>query len=110
MEMWRRAKKAPPPPNNRKTANGEIYNMNDMTAAHRTLPLPSIVRVTNLENNKSVLVRVNDRGPFAKDRIIDLSKKVAGMLDFKNQGTTKVKVDFMKKETEQMLREFGLKE
>ncbi len=94
---------------NKKTANGETYNMNDYTAAHRTLPLPSMVKVTNLENGKSIIVRVNDRGPFAKDRIIDLSKKVANYLGFQNQGTTKVKVEFLKAETDKMLREFGLK-
>ena len=65
---------------NKKTANGETYNMNDYTAAHRTLPLPSMVKITNLENGKSVKVRVNDRGPFAKGRIVDVSKKVAQKL------------------------------
>ena len=57
------------------TANGEIYDMNTLTAAHRTLPLPSIVKVTNLENGRSLVLRVNDRGPFAKNRIIDISKR-----------------------------------
>lgn len=94
---------------NRKTANGETYNMNDYTAAHRTLPLPSMVRVTNLENGKSVKVRVNDRGPFAKGRIIDVSKKVAQKLDFHHQGTTKVRVEFLAEDTEIMLKEYGLK-
>ena len=94
---------------NKKTANGETYNMNDYTAAHRTLPLPSMVRVTNLENGKSVKVRVNDRGPFAKGRIIDVSKKVAQKLDFHHQGTTKVRVEFLVEDTEAMLKEYGLK-
>lgn len=94
---------------NRKTANGETYNMNDYTAAHRTLPLPSMVKITNLENGKSVKVRVNDRGPFAKGRIIDVSKKVAQKLDFHNQGTTKVMVEFLVEDTEAMLKEYGLK-
>ena len=94
---------------NKKTANGEIYNMNDYTAAHPTLPLPSIVRVTNLENGKSINVRVNDRGPFVKDRIIDVSKKVAKKLGFHEKGTTKVRVEFLQEETDEMLREYGLK-
>lgn len=93
----------------RKTANGEIYNMNDYTAAHTTLPMPCIVKITNLENGKSTKVRVNDRGPFVKNRIIDVSKKVAKKLDFHEQGTTKVKVEFLKNETEELLREYGLK-
>ena len=63
------------------TANGEIYNQNELTAAHKTLPLPSAVRVTNLENNKSLNLRINDRGPFVNDRIIDLSSKAADLLD-----------------------------
>ena len=94
---------------NKKTANGETYNMNDYTAAHRTLPLPSMVKITNLENGKSVKVRVNDRGPFAKGRIIDVSKKVAKKLDFHHQGTTRVKVEFLAEDTEIMLKEYGLK-
>lgn len=93
----------------KKTANGEIYDMYDITAAHRTLPLPSIVRVTNLENGKSIKVRINDRGPFAKNRIIDLSKAAAKKLAFHQDGTTKVKVEFLPQETEEMLRGFGLK-
>ena len=95
--------------NNKKTANGEIYNMNDYTAAHRTLPLPCIVRVTNLENGKSATVRVNDRGPFVKNRIIDVSKKVAKKLDFHERGTTKVKVEYLPQESEELLEEYGLK-
>ena len=94
---------------NRKTANGETYNMNDYTAAHRTLPLPCIVKVTNLENGKSIKVRGNDRGPFVKNRIIDVSKKVAKKLEFHQQGTTKVRVEYLKKESEQLLRDYGLK-
>ena len=77
------------------TANGEIFDENIMTAAHRTLPLPSIVKVTNLSNGKSLIVRVNDRGPFARNRIIDLSKKAAEELGFKNQGTAKVHVKIL---------------
>lgn len=76
----------------RKTSNGERYNMYDMTAAHRTLPLPSYVRVTNLRNHRSVVVRVNDRGPFRKDRIIDLSYAAALKLGIVGKGTGKVEV------------------
>jgi len=78
--------------NGRKTANGETYDMTLLTAAHRTLPFGTLVRVTNLENDKSVTVRVNDRGPFAKDRVIDISQAAAGLLDFQNKGTAKVEV------------------
>jgi rare lipoprotein A len=79
----------------RLTANGEVYDVNGLTAAHPTLPLPSYVRVTNLENGRTMIVRVNDRGPFAKDRIIDLSSRVADMLDVKSEGTAKVEVDYV---------------
>lgn len=79
----------------RLTANGEVYDVNGLTAAHPTMPLPSYARVTNLENGRSMIVRVNDRGPFAKDRIIDLSSRVADMLDVKDQGTAKVKVAYV---------------
>lgn len=81
------------------TANGEVYNMNTLTAAHRTLPLPSIVRVTNLENGRELVLRVNDRGPFAKNRIIDISKRGAQLLGFQTQGTAKVKVEVLEKES-----------
>jgi rare lipoprotein A len=81
----------------RKTANGEIYDMGELTAAHPTLPLPSYARVTNLANNRSVVVRINDRGPFKKGRIIDVSATVADMLDFKRAGTAKVKVEYVGK-------------
>lgn len=94
---------------NRRTANGEIYDMNDYTAAHRTLPMPCVVKVTNLENGKSVKVRINDRGPFAKNRIIDVSKKVAKKLDFHEQGTTRVKVEYLKRESEELLSKYGLR-
>lgn len=76
------------------TANGETYNMHDLTAAHRTLPLPSIVRVTNLENGRSIKLRVNDRGPYARGRILDVSKKAAELLGFQNNGTAKVRVQY----------------
>lgn len=92
----------------KKTANGEIYNMGDITAAHPTLPLPSLIKVTNLRNNKTLVVRVNDRGPFAKNRIIDVSEKTAEILGFKGQGTTKVKIEFLRKETDEMLAKLGI--
>lgn len=94
---------------NRRTANGETFDMNDYTAGHRTLPMPCIVRVTNLENGKSIKVRINDRGPFVKNRIIDVSKKTAKALGFKEKGTTKVRVEYLKKESEDLLVEYGLK-
>ena len=76
------------------TANGERYDMDALTAAHRTLPLPVIVRVTNLENGRSVRVRVNDRGPYARGRIIDLSRRAAQLLGFHENGTARVRVQF----------------
>ncbi len=84
----------------KKTANGEIFNQNKISAAHRTLPLPSIVKVTNLENGKVLsFVRVNDRGPFARNRIIDLSKEAAKELGFVNKGVTKVRVEILEDES-----------
>ncbi len=80
----------------RKTANGEIYDMGDMTAAHPTLPLPSIVRVTNLANGRSVVVRVNDRGPYKQNRVIDLSKRAADQLGYTKKGIAKVRVQFLR--------------
>jgi len=87
------------------TANGEIYNMNDLTAAHRTLPLPCLVRVTNLENGKSLVLRVNDRGPFAKARIIDVSKRAADLLGFHQAGTTHVRVQILAEESRNLKAE-----
>lgn len=77
------------------TANGERYDQNALTAAHTTLPLPVKVRVTNLENGRQIVVRVNDRGPFAHGRLIDLSKRGAELLGFKEQGTAKVRVEYL---------------
>lgn len=79
----------------RATANGERFDANALTAAHRTLPMPVNVRVTNLDNGKSLIVRVNDRGPFAKGRIIDLSEHAATLLGYKSQGTARVRVTFV---------------
>ncbi len=81
----------------RLTANGEIFDMNALTAAHPTMPLPSYARVTNLNNDRSVIVRVNDRGPFARNRLIDLSKQTAQMLGFIASGTAKVRVEYIDK-------------
>lgn len=75
-----------------RTATGETYDMNAMTGAHPTLPLPTWVRVTNLENGRSAVVRLNDRGPFAKDRVIDLSRAAAEQLDMIRKGTARVEV------------------
>ncbi len=76
----------------RKTSNGEIYSMYEMTAAHKSLPIPSYVKVTNLDNGRTVVVRVNDRGPFHGSRIIDLSYAAAKKLDYSNKGTANVEV------------------
>lgn len=79
----------------RLTANGEIYDKEHLTAAHPTMPLPSYARVTNTENGNSVIVRVNDRGPFARGRVIDLSKKAAELLDYQHSGVAQVKVEYV---------------
>ena len=79
----------------RLTANGEIYDQFGITAAHTTFPLPSYARVTNLENEKSLIVRVNDRGPFHGNRIIDLSAGAANLLDYQNAGIAKVRVEYL---------------
>jgi peptidoglycan lytic transglycosylase len=79
----------------RYTANGEIFDMQSLTAAHPTLPLPSYVRVTNLANHKSIVVRVNDRGPYVGNRLIDVSVRTAKMLGFYGQGLTRVKVEYV---------------
>ena len=77
----------------RKTASGERFDQNALTAAHRQLPFGTRVRVTNLRNDKSVVVRINDRGPYAKKRIIDLSKKAAEQLDMLRDGVVPVRVE-----------------
>ena len=79
----------------KKTSNGEIYDMYDMTAAHKTLPMNTVVKVENLENGKTIIVRINDRGPFVKGRIIDLSNKAAHEIDMVRRGTAKVKVSVL---------------
>lgn len=86
----------------KRTANGEVFNMFAMTAAHRTLPMPSAIRVTNLANGRSVVLRVNDRGPFARGRIIDVSQRAAEHLDFRGEGTARVKVEILPRESRQL--------
>ena len=79
----------------RYTANGEIFDMNSISAAHPTLPLPCYARVTDLANHRSIIVRVNDRGPYVGDRVIDLSVKAAKLLGFYGEGLAKVKVEYV---------------
>ena len=80
----------------RTTANGERFDMNALTAAHRRLPFGTMVRVTNLKNRRSLVVRINDRGPYAGGRIIDLSKRAASILGFQHQGIARVRVEMVK--------------
>ena len=80
---------------NKKTANGEIYNQNAYTVAHKILPLGSIIKITNLENRKKIYARVNDRGPYKKERIVDVSKRIATELGFIDKGTVRVKLDIV---------------
>lgn len=89
------------------TANGESFDMNAVTAAHRTLPLPSLVRVTNLENGRSLVVRVNDRGPYARGRIIDMSRRSAQLLGFEGRGTARVRVQIMAEESRVLAARVG---
>jgi rare lipoprotein A len=92
------------------TANGEIFNKNELTAAHATLPLPTLARVTNLENGRSIVVRINDRGPFSGARIIDVTQRAAQLLGFENQGTAKVRVQVLADESKAIadaMRRYG---
>lgn len=79
----------------RKTANGEIYKRNDMTVAHKTLPFGTMVRVTNLNNNQAVVVRVNNRGPYVKGRVVDLSLAAAQEIQMTKSGVVPVKVEIL---------------
>ncbi len=79
----------------RQTANGEVFDMHSIAAAHPTLPLPSYVRVTNLRNKRSLIVRVNDRGPYHANRVIDVSQRAAKLLDFQQYGTARVRVEYV---------------
>ncbi|MBM3579688.1 MAG: septal ring lytic transglycosylase RlpA family protein [Alphaproteobacteria bacterium] len=94
---------------NKPTASGEIYDSLAMTAAHPTLPLPSMVRITNLRNGRTVVVRVNDRGPFAKERVIDVSEKAAENLGFKDHGTTLVYIQLLRDEPDEMLEKLRIR-
>lgn len=89
----------------KRTANGAVFNMNEVSAAHRTLPIPSIVRVTNMENGRSLVVRITDRGPFARGRIIDMSRKAAQILGFRGKGTARVRVDILAQESRALAEE-----
>lgn len=93
-----------------RTANGEIFNKDELTAAHKTLPLPTLARVTNLDNGKSIVVRINDRGPFSGARLIDLSQRAAQLLGFEQQGTAKVRVQVLADESKAIadaMRHYG---
>jgi rare lipoprotein A len=79
----------------RRTANGEVFDRTSISAAHPTMPLPSYARVTNLKNDRSIIVRVNDRGPYHGGRVMDVSQRTAEALDFKSAGTAKVKVEWV---------------
>jgi rare lipoprotein A len=85
----------------RQTANGETFDQNSLSAAHPTLPMPSVVRVTNLENGRAVTVRVNDRGPFKHGRVIDMSQRAAQLLGFEQAGTARVRVQILEEESRQ---------
>ena len=89
------------------TANGETYDQNALTAAHKTLPMPSIVQVTNLENGRSIKVTINDRGPYAFSRIIDMSRRGAQLLGFHRKGTAKVHVEILADESRMLARSLG---
>jgi len=93
-----------------RTANGEIFNKDELTAAHPTLPMPSLARVTNLDNGRSIVVRINDRGPFDKGRLIDVSQRGAQLLGFEQQGTAKVRVQVLADESKAIadaMRHYG---
>lgn len=86
----------------KRTANGEVFDMNEISAAHKTLPLPSMVRITNLENGRVMNVRVNDRGPFSRGRIIDVSRRTAQLLGFEQKGTSMVRVEILARESQRL--------
>lgn len=92
------------------TSNGEIFNKNELTAAHKTLPLPTLARITNLENGRSIVVRINDRGPFSGARIIDVSQRAAQLLGFEQKGTAEVRVTVLADESKAIadaMRHYG---
>jgi rare lipoprotein A len=89
------------------TASGEVYDDNDLTAAHKTLPMPTLVRVTNLENGRQIQLRINDRGPFVNNRIIDLSRRAGQLLGLDVNGTARVRVQVMAEESRQLAMQLG---
>jgi rare lipoprotein A len=88
--------------NGQYTANGEVFDLNQLTAAHTTLPLPSIVEVVNLDTNRALRIRVNDRGPFVDGRILDVSRRVAQLLGFERSGIAHVRVRILKDESQEV--------
>jgi rare lipoprotein A len=94
----------------KKTSTGEVFNKSGLTAAHKTLPLPCVVRVTNLKNGRSIKLRVNDRGPFVKGRIIDVSERAAQLLGFTHDGITKVRVEALVNESIQLAHHYNPKD
>ena len=86
-----------------KTASGVFYDQSTYTAAHRTLPMPSVIKVTNVSNNKSVILVVNDRGPVSKNRILDVSKEAAKALGFLRRGVAKVRIQYLHQETKELI-------
>lgn len=93
----------------RKTSTGEVFNMHGLSAAHKTLPLPCVVRVTNLENGRSLKLKVNDRGPFVDGRIIDVSMKAAKLLGFYQKGTARVRVETLVPESLHLAKSYKLR-
>src|SRR3984885_5982672 len=89
------------------TASGETYDENALPAAHKPLPLPTLVRVTNLENGRQIQIRINDRGPFVNNRIIDLTRRGAQLLGFEGQGTARVRVQVMKEDSIMLANRVG---
>src|SRR6185312_14243768 len=89
----------------RATSDGEIFDLNQVSAAHKTLPLPSVVEVTNLQNGRALRIRVNDRGPFVDGRIIDLSRRAAQLLGYETAGTAQVRVKILRDESIQVADE-----
>lgn len=91
----------------RRTANGEVFDMNRVSAAHPTLPMPSLVEVTNLENDRRLVVRINDRGPFVKGRIIDLSRRAAELLGYRANGIARVRVRILTRDSRAIAEAYG---
>jgi rare lipoprotein A len=91
------------------TANGDYFISNGLTAAHKTLPLPCLIRVTNLENGKRLIVMVNDRGPYHGNRLLDLSERAADILKIKRKGTGRVRIDYLPDSTKKLLKKLSLK-